>query len=131
MNPTNYGISKLVEYDYKQAIERVTQELQQEGFGILTEIDVQQTLKLKINADIKPYKILGACNPQFAQKALTAEQQIGLMLPCNAIVYVNDDNKTVVAAVDPVATLGAVNHPALMEIASDVREKLKRVIDQV
>lgn len=131
MNSSNYGISKIVDYNFEQAIVRVTQELQSEGFGVLTEIDVQQTLKIKLDADMKPYKILGACNPPFAHKALLMEEQIGLMLPCNFIVYVDEKDKTVVSAVDPVASMSAVNNPALMQIADEIRERLKRVISRI
>ena len=131
MNPKQYDISKLVELKFEDALDKLTQELQQESFGVLTEIDVQQTLKQKLNTEMNPYKILGACNPHFAHKALTLEEQIGLMLPCNVIVYINDDGKTVVSAIDPVASMGAIENPALLEIATEVREKLKRVIAKV
>jgi uncharacterized protein (DUF302 family) len=99
MKITSYGFSKVVNLSYDKAIEKVTEELKKEGFGVLTEIDVKETLKKKLDVDFKPYKILGACNPPNAYKALQAEEQIGLMLPCNVIVYVNDNVETVVAAI--------------------------------
>ena len=98
---TSYSFSRVVKMDFETALERVNAELTKEGFGILTEIDVAATLKKKLDVDFKPYKILGACNPPFAYKSLQAEEQIGLMLPCNVIVYVNENDETVVAAVDP------------------------------
>jgi len=109
MEKSNYAFVKTVRQTFDEAVEKVTEELKQEGFGILTEIDVTATLKKKLDVDFKPYKILGACNPPSAYKALQAEEQIGLMLPCNVIVYVNDAGETVVAAVDPVASMQAVN----------------------
>lgn len=129
MEPTNYGFSKVVNLGYEEAIEKVTKELKKEGFGVLTEIDVKETLKKKLDVDFKPYKILGACNPPFAYKALQAEEQIGLMLPCNVIVYVNDKEETVVAAIDPIASMMAVNNPNLGEVAKTIQNKLKNVID--
>ena len=129
MKKTNYGFSKIVDLGYQEAIEKVTKELQEAGFGILTEIDVQATLKKKLDVDFKPYKILGACNPPNAYKALQAEEQIGLMLPCNVIIYVNDDGKTVVAAVDPIASMKAVDNEDLGEIANSIRNKLEKVIN--
>jgi uncharacterized protein (DUF302 family) len=129
MKQTNYGFSKLVDLGYDEAIDKVTEELQKEGFGILTEIDVKATLKKKLDVDFKPYKILGACNPPNAHKALQVEEQIGLMLPCNVIVYINDDGKTVVTAVDPNASMQAVENPELVDIASQIQAKLKKVID--
>ncbi|GAB4370052.1 MAG: DUF302 domain-containing protein [Calditrichia bacterium] len=126
-----YSFSKIVDLPFEQAIERVTLELQKEGFGILTEIDVKETLKKKLDVDFKPYKILGACNPPYAYQALQKEEQIGLMLPCNVIVYVNDDQKTVVAAIDPIASMQAVHNPELETVAQDVQKKLKAVIDRL
>ena len=131
MRHTNYSYSKIVNLSYQEAIDKVTEELQKEGFGILTEIDVQATLKKKLNVDFKPYKILGACNPPFAFKALQAEEKIGLMLPCNVIVYVNEDGKTVVAAIDPIASMKAIENPELAEVASTIQKLLKKVIKNV
>ncbi|NOX64279.1 MAG: DUF302 domain-containing protein [Chlorobi bacterium] len=131
MKESNYGFSKVVDLSYEAAIEKVTEELKEEGFGILTEIDVKATLKKKLDIDVKPYKILGACNPPFAYKSLQAEEQIGLMLPCNVIVYVNDNGETIVAAVDPVASMQAVENENLGEVAETIQGKLKKVIDSL
>lgn len=131
MKPTNYGFAKVVNLGYEEAIEKVTEELKREGFGILTEIDVKETLKKKLDVDFKPYKILGACNPPFAYKALQEEEQIGLMLPCNVIVYVNDKTETVVAAIDPIASMQAVKNEKLGEIAETIQNKLKKVIESL
>ena len=128
MQQTNYGFSKIVNLGYDKAIEKVTEELKKEGFGVLTEIDVKETLKKKLDVDFKPYKILGACNSPFAYKALQSEEQIGLMLPCNVIVYVNDENQTVVAAIDPIASMQAVKNESLGEVAVTIQSKLKNVI---
>ncbi len=128
---TNYGFSKVVNLGYDEAIEKVTEELKKEGFGVLTEIDVKATLKKKLDVDFKPYKILGACNPPFAYKALQSEEQIGLMLPCNVIVYVNDRGETVVAAVDPIASMQAVKNESLGEVAETIQGKLKKVISNL
>ena len=129
MEKAIYGFTKTVNLTYEQTIEKVTEELKKEGFGILTEIDVKETLKKKLDVDFKPYKILGACNPPFAYKALQEEEQIGLMLPCNVIVYVDDEGKTVVAAVDPVASMQAVKNDKLDEVAETIQSKLKKVIN--
>ena len=131
MNQTNYGFSKVVNLSYEEAIEKVTEELKKEGFGVLTEIDVKETLKKKLDVDFKPYKILGACNPPFAYKALQSEEQIGLMLPCNVIVYVNDEGKTVVVAIDPIASMQAVKNDKLGEVAETIQGKLKNVISNL
>ena len=131
MKPTNYGFSKVVNLSYDKAVEKVTEELKKEGFGVLTEIDVKETLKKKLDVDFKPYKILGACNPPFAYKALQSEEQIGLMLPCNVIVYVNDKNETVVAAIDPIASMQAVKNDKLGYVAEAIQGKLKNVINSL
>lgn len=127
----NYHFSKTVNYTYEKAIERATEELKKEGFGVLTEIDVKDTLKKKINADFPPYKILGACNPHFAYKALMAENKIGTMLPCNVIVQTHPDGRVEVSAVDPVASMASIQNPQLGAVAGEVREKLKQVIDNI
>lgn len=128
MEQTNYGFSKVVNLSYEEAIEKVTEELKKEGFGVLTEIDVKETLKKKLDVEFKPYKILGACNPPFAYKSLQAEEQIGLMLPCNVIVYVNDSSETVVAAINPIASMQAVKNDKLGKVAEVIQSKLKKVI---
>ncbi|KAF0153541.1 MAG: hypothetical protein FD143_73 [Ignavibacteria bacterium] len=131
MEQTNYGFSKIVNFGYDEAIEKVTEELKKEGFGVLTEIDVKETLKKKLDVDFKPYKILGACNPQFAYKSLQTEEQIGLMLPCNVIVYVNEEGKTIVAAIDPIASMQAVKNDKLGEVAETIQSKLKNIISNL
>ena len=126
----NYGFSKLVSLSFSDAEQKVRDALQKEGFGVLTEIDVQATLKKKLNADFRPYKILGACNPPFAYKALQAEDQIGLMLPCNVVLQ-EKLGKIEVSAIDPVASMMAVKNSALEDVANEVRDKLKRMIDSL
>jgi len=125
-----YYFSKTINHTFDEAIEQVTANLQEEGFGVLTEIDVKATLKKKIDVDFKPYKILGACNPAFAHKALSQEDKIGSMLPCNVIVIQQQDGIEV-AAIDPAASMLAVENPALGEIATEVRAKLQRVIENL
>ena len=127
----SYYFSKIVNVSFDEAVTKVTGELKKEGFGILTEIDVKETLKKKLNVDFSRYKILGACNPPFAYKALTAESKIGTMLPCNVIVQEISGGRVEVAAIDPVASMQAVENPALKEIASEISNKLKTVIDKV
>ena len=126
-----YHFSKTVALPYDEAISKVTEALKQEGFGVLTEIDVQATLKKKLNLDFKKYKILGACNPSLAHEALQAEDKIGTMLPCNVIVQEQADGKIEVSAVDPVASMMAVQNPQLANIATQVRAKLKAVIESL
>ncbi|MBS0618937.1 MAG: DUF302 domain-containing protein [Spirochaetes bacterium] len=123
----NYGFTKTIQASFADAEAKVRAELQKAGFGILTEIDVQATLKKKIDADFRPYKILGACNPPFALKALTAEAHIGLMLPCNVVVQQTDAGIEI-SAIDPVASMIAVKNAALDGIATEVRQKLEKVI---
>ena len=126
----SYYFSKTLNKSFDEAIEAVTQALQEEGFGILTEIDVKATLKKKLDVDFRPYKILGACNPPFAHKALLAEEKIGLMLPCNVIVQQKDDGVEV-AAVDPIASMAGVKNDELSSIAAQVRDKLQKVIESL
>lgn len=123
-----YFTSKTVDLSYDQAIAKVTELLKDEGFGVLTEIDVKDTLKKKLDVDFKKYKILGACNPNFAHKALQAEDKIGVMLPCNVIVEEHEDGKVEVSAVNPVASMQAVSNDDLHSIAGQVRDKLDKVI---
>ncbi len=127
----SYYFSKTIDADFDSAITRVTAALQKEGFGILTEIDVKETFKKKLNIDFKKYRILGACNPHFAYEALQAENKIGTMLPCNVIVQEHENGKTEVSAVDPVASMMAVKNDTLAGTAAQVREKLRRVIENV
>lgn len=123
----DYGISIRLEIPYEQAVEEATKALKAEGFGVLTEIDVKATLKKKLDADFRRYVILGACNPPLAHNALNMELEIGLLLPCNVIVYEERDG-SVVSAIDPVAAMGIVDNPELEPIAEQVGAKLKRVI---
>ncbi|MFQ5511071.1 MAG: DUF302 domain-containing protein [Candidatus Krumholzibacteriia bacterium] len=127
----SYHFTKSVGIEFDEAIERVTALLKAEGFGVLTEIDVQATLKQKIDVDFHKYRILGACNPQFAHKALLAEDKIGVMLPCNVIVQQQTGGNVEVSAVDPVASMGAVENPALGDVAAEVQGRLKKVIESV
>jgi uncharacterized protein (DUF302 family) len=124
----NYHFSKIVTGDFDATISKVTQELKKEGFGILTEIDVKETLKKKLDVDFRRYKILGACNPHFAHQALLAEDTIGTMLPCNVIVQERENGKIEVSAVDPVASMMAIQNKKLGEVADEVREKLNKVM---
>jgi len=126
-----YFDKTLTDISFDDAITKVTDELKKEGFGILTEIDVKETLKKKIDADINNYKILGACNPGFAHKAILAENKIGVFLPCNVIVMESENGDIEISAVDPSASMSAVNNESLAGIAVEVRDKLKKVIDQV
>jgi len=126
----SYGFSKAVSLPYEQAIEKVTEELKKEGFGVLTTIDVRDTLKKKLDVDFNKYVILGACNPPFAHKALVAEEQIGLLLPCNVIVY-EKNGRTTVAAFDPMTMATLVENDALKSIAEEVTARLRRVINSL
>lgn len=124
----SYYFSKKINESFEEAVEKVTKSLKSGGFGILTEIDVKETLKKKLDVDFQKYRILGACNPAFAYKALKAEDKIGTMLPCNVIVQEISEGEVEIAAVDPVASMKAVENPALLEIAKQVQEKLRKVI---
>jgi uncharacterized protein (DUF302 family) len=123
-----YYFSRTLELPFDRAVEATIAALKTRGFGVLTRIDVQATMKEKIGADFRPYVILGACNPQMAHTALLAEDKIGTMLPCNVIVQ-ERDGKSEVAAVDPVASMQAIDNPALAPIAAEVQSRLKAVID--
>lgn len=125
-----YGFSKTTDYTFSQAIDKVTEELKKEGFGVLTTIDVKNTLKEKINVDFKNYTILGACNPPIAHKALQTEEELGLLLPCNVIVY-EKDNKTVVSIFDPMMMTKVIDNQNMIPIATEVKEKLQRVLEAV
>ncbi len=128
---TAYGFGRKLSLPYEQAIEKTTAALKEEGFGVLTEIDVKATLKKKLDVDFRRYVILGACNPPFAYQALSTELEIGLLLPCNVIVYEAGDGGTVVSAINPMAALGIVDNPQMIEIAEQVTEKVKRAIDSL
>ena len=127
----SYYFSTILDTDFDQSIEKVTEELKKEGFGILTEIDVKETFKKKLDVDFRKYRILGACNPTMAHKAIQAESRIGTMLPCNVIVQELENGKTEVSAVDPVASMQAVDNEGLAPIAAQVRDKLKKVISSL
>ena len=126
---STYTFSKTLDLSMEDAIDHVTAELQKEGFGILTTIDVKATLKKKLDIDFRPYIILGACNPPFAYKALQAEPHIGSMLPCNVIVQDVGNGKTEIAAIDPMASMQAVDNEALGAVAAEVQSRLRKVID--
>ena len=126
-----YYFSKTIDKDFEAAVEHVTDELKKEGFGVLTQIDVQETLKKKLDVDFKKYRILGACNPGFAYQALQSENKIGTMLPCNVVVQQNDDGTVEVSAVDPVASMASVKNEGLEEVAGQVRVKLQKVINNL
>jgi uncharacterized protein (DUF302 family) len=125
----SYTFDKTLDVPFDKAVERVRDALSAEGFGVLTEIDVSATLKTKIDVDFRPYIILGACNPGLAHKALSAEDRIGVMLPCNVVVQEKSPGQSDVSAVDPVASMSAVDNPDLGGIADAVRGKLRAVID--
>jgi uncharacterized protein (DUF302 family) len=128
--PTYYH-ARTLDASPEEAEARVREALSDEGFGVLTEIDVQATFKKKLDVDFRPYKILGACNPPAAHRALEAEDKIGTLLPCNVIVQETEDGRTEIAAVDPVASMQAVENEALHAIAEDIRSRLRTVIDRV
>jgi len=129
---TKFGFGKPVDLGFEEAIETVTEELAKEGFGVLTEIDVQATLKKKLGEDMRPYRILGACNPPLAHQAVTAVPEIGLLLPCNVIVYATDDPaQCVVAAIDPVAQLEISGNRDIGPVAEQVKQRLQRVLEGV
>ena len=127
----SYYFSKIVAMPFTAAIDHVTDKLASKGFGVLTSIDVQQTMKAKLGADFRPYVILGACNPHFAWRALQAEDKIGTMLPCNVIVTEVGPGKVEVAAVDPVASMGAIGNRELAQVANDVRRQREEMVREL
>jgi uncharacterized protein (DUF302 family) len=126
-----YSFNKILKMSFNDAVNRVTDELKKEGFGVLTDIDVQMTLKQKLDVDFRKYRILGACNPQFAYKALKAESRIGTMLPCNVIVQETEQNKIEVSAIDPIASMQSIENPELKDIAHEVQAMLKKVVERL
>ena len=124
-----YHFTKRLNVPFDQAVSRVTEAMKREGFGVLTDIDVKDTLKKKIDADFRRYRILGACNPKLAHEALMMEDKIGTMLPCNVIVQQHADGAVEVSAVDPIASMQAIGNPGLAEVAKEVQARLKRVVD--
>ena len=126
-----YYFNKILQISFDEAVARMTEELKKEGFGILTDIDVKATLRKKLDVDFRKYRILGACHPQFAYQALQAEDKIGTMLPCNVIVQELAEGKVEVAAIDPIASMMAIQNPSLGGVAQQVQAKLKKVIESV
>jgi uncharacterized protein (DUF302 family) len=126
-----YHFSKKLDLPFDRAVSRVTEALKKEGFGVLTDIDVSATMKAKLGEVFRPYRILGACNPQLAYRALKLEDKIGTMLPCNVIVQQHEDGGIEVSAVDPVASMQAIDNPGLAEVANEVRARLKRLVESL
>ena len=127
----SYSIGKIVDLSFDEALEKVTEELKKEGFGVLTEIDVKQTLKEKLDVDVSRYKILGACNPPFAHKALQVEPGVGLLLPCNVVVYETDKGEINVSAINAEAMLSVIGRDDVVPIAQEVNQRMKKVIDNM
>lgn len=125
----SYFFEKIVSTGYDETLELVTSALKAEGFGVLTEIDVQATLKMKLNADVRKYKILGACNPPFANKAIHIEENVGLMMPCNVVVQETGGDKIKVSVINPTAAMSAIGNENLSELAVEITAKLERVIN--
>jgi uncharacterized protein (DUF302 family) len=125
-----YGFSKTNDYSFEEAIQKVTDELKKEGFGVLTTIDVKDTLKKKLDVEFKKYTILGACNPPLAHQALQAEEELGLLLPCNVIVY-EKDGKSVVSVFDPIVMAHIIDNPVMKSVAEEVKKKLEKVLQAV
>jgi uncharacterized protein (DUF302 family) len=125
----SYHFSKTLDVPFDQAVTRVTDALKAEGFGVLTDIDVAATMKAKLGEDFRPYRILGACNPKLAHHALELEDKIGTMLPCNVIVQQHDDGRVEVSAIDPVASMQAIENPGLADVAQEVQGRLKHVVE--
>src|SRR5690606_31411304 len=129
---TRYGIGTTVPLEYARAVERTKEELAKEGFGVLSEIDIASTLKKRLDVDFRPYVILGACNPPLAHRALTAERNLGLLLPCNVVVHATDEpGRSVVAAMDPEAALDLTGNPEVREVAREVKARLERALRRV
>jgi uncharacterized protein (DUF302 family) len=126
-----YYFEKSTNYSFEKAVERATDELKKEGFGVLTEIDIKETLKKKLEVDFYNYRILGACNPPFAYKALKEENKIGTMLPCNVIIQEHEKGKVEISAVNPVASMMSIENPDLNDIATEIMMKLERVIKNI
>ncbi len=126
-----YAFSTVLDTSYEEAVSTVTNTLKEEGFGVLTEIDVQSTLKKKLDVDFRKYLILGACNPPYAYRTLQTDLDVGLLLPCNVIVYETDEKKTFVSAINPVSALEVIKNEPLRRIAEEVSEKLKKVVDKL
>ncbi len=128
---TTFAMRKALRATYDEALTRVPEALKSEGFGVLTEIDVKSTLEEKLGVDFRRYKILGACNPPFAHEALTARLEVGLMMPCNVVVYEDDEGRAVVLAIDPTQTMAATGDPKLAELAASVKDRLGRALSKL
>ena len=128
---TTFGLRKQLRATFEEALARVPEALEAEGFGVLTEIDVQSTLKQKLAVDFRRYKILGACNPSFAYEALSAQLEAGLLMPCNVVVYEGDDRRAVVLAIEPTKTVAALGNPRLAQLAEALQQKLVRALARV
>jgi uncharacterized protein (DUF302 family) len=128
---TDYGLRTTINVPYQEAIEKTTAALKEEGFGVLTEIDVKATLKKKLDADFRRYVILGACNPPLAHQALSNELEIGLLLPCNVVVYETDDGQSTISVVNPMAMMGVTENEALHKVADEAQARLSRVIQNL
>lgn len=128
---TGYGMARVVRMPYGRAVERVKEALAAEGFGVLSEIDIRATLQKKLDVETRPYTILGACNPPLAHQAFNAEPDIGLLLPCNVVVYERSEGESTVAAIDPEVSLGRVGNDALAPLAAEVKSRLERVLESV
>jgi len=126
-----YAFTAVLNISYEDAVSKVTEALKEEGFGVLTEINVKETLKKKLGIDFRKYVILGACNPPYAHRTLQVDLDVGLLLPCNVIVYETDDKKAYVSAINPVSALEVIKNEELRKIAGEVSEKLKRVVEKV
>lgn len=127
----NYSINKRVSYDFDKAVAIVSAELKKEGFGVITEIDLKEKFKEKLNVDFRNYKILGACNPALAYKAIQLEPAIGVMLPCNVLVYETEDGEVEIAAINPLNSIGAIENTQLQSLANEVSDKLQAVINRM
>ena len=127
----SFGMTRVLQMGFEEALVRIPEALKTEGFGVLTEIDVKDTMRKKLDVDFRRYRILGACNPPLAHQALSANLEVGLMLPCNVIVYEDDAGKTVVKAVDPMNTMAAQGDAQLREVAAAVRDKLTKVLERI
>ncbi len=130
-NSNNFGFTRVLNISFEEALIKVQEALKEEGFGVLTNIDVQSTLKKKLDVDFRKYVILGACNPPYAFQALQADLDVGLLLPCNVIIYETDDNKVYVSAMNPVSVLGVIQNDKLRIVAEEVSTKLQKVIESV
>ena len=126
-----YAFSTVLDTTYEDAVSRVTNALKEEGFGVLTEIDVKDTLKKKLDKEFRKYVIFGACNPPYAYRSLQADLDVGLLLPCNVVVYETDEKKAYVAAINPISALEVIQSQELKSIAQEVSEKLKRVVEKL